>query len=166
MKKNSPQLIKLMMIACLSIPTISMAEEVMTEVPDGTSYQCDAEEFNLMPITTPEDAAISYVSGGVCIDEVELMKSIANNFPLEVVLVEKSDEYEKENYIADVRVVITDTKKEKKFLDVHTDGPFLLVNLPDNRYLITAEHNNVSKEYKVNIDNKKHKRIVFLWPTQ
>lgn len=166
MKKNLSLVIKLLMLTCFSIPTISVAEEAKAGVPDQASYQCDAEEFNLMPTTTPEDAAISYVSGGVCIDEVELMKSIANKFPLEVVLVEKSDEYEKENYIADVRVVITDTKKEKKFLDVHTDGPFLLVNLPDNRYLITAEHRGISKEYKVNIDNKKHKRIVFLWPAQ
>jgi hypothetical protein len=165
MKNNLSKLIKLLMITCLSIPAINMAEEATPAVPDE-KYQCDAEEFNLMPIATQEDATISYVSGGVCIDEVELMKSIANNFPLEIVLVEKSDDYDKENYIADVRVVITDTKKEKKFLDVYTDGPFLLVNLPDNRYLITAAHNGVSKEYKVNIDNKKHKRIVFLWPTQ
>lgn len=166
MNKNLSRLIKLLIIGCITIPTFSMADDVKTGATDAASTQCDADAFNLMPIATPEDAAISYVSGGVCIDEVELMKSIANNFPLEVVLVEKSDEYEKENYIADVRVVITDIKKEKKFLDVHTDGPFLLVNLPDNRYLITAEHNSVSKEYKVNIDNKKHKRIVFLWPAQ
>ncbi len=158
--KNASRLIKLLMITCLSIPALSMAEEAKTT----EEYQCDANEFNLMPIATEEDAAINYVTGGVCIDEAELMKSIANNFPLEIVLVEKSDENEKENYIADVRVVITDTKKEKKFLDVHTEGPFLLVNLPDNRYLVTADHNGVSKEYKVNIDNKKHKRVVFLWP--
>ncbi len=158
--KNASRLIKLLMITCLSIPVLSMAEEAKTT----EEYQCDANEFNLMPIATEEDASINYVTGGVCIDEAELMKSIANNFPLEIVLVEKSDENEKENYIADVRVVITDTKKEKKFLDVHTEGPFLLVNLPDNRYLVTADHNGVSKEYKVNIDNKKHKRIVFLWP--
>ena len=158
--KNVSRLIKLLMITCLSIPAMSMAEGANST----EQYQCDANEFNLMPIATEEDTSINYVTGGVCIDEVKLMKSIANDFPLEIVLVEKSDENEKENYIADVRVVITDTNKEKKFLDVYTEGPFLLVNLPDNKYLITADRNGVSKEYKVNIDNKKHKRVVFLWP--
>ncbi|MFV1923099.1 MAG: hypothetical protein ACMZ63_10925 [Methylotenera sp.] len=163
--KNASLLIKLLIMACLSAPSLALAAEAKSAANNET-YQCDANEFNLMPIGTEEDAAISYVTGGICVDEAEMMKSIANNFPLEIVLVEKSDEYEKENYIADVRVVITDTKKEKKYLDVYTEGPFLLVNLPDNRYLITADHNGVSKEYKVNIDNKKHKRIVFLWPAE
>jgi hypothetical protein len=127
------------------------------------STECSAvEEMNIMPISTG-DEDISYVSGGICLDDVEFMKGIAHQYPLEIVLVEKNDEYQKENYIADVRVIITDIKKEKKFLDVHTEGPFLLVNLPDNKYLITAEFNGNSKEYKAIINNKKHKRVVFLW---
>ncbi len=164
MKTKTSLLMNLFIVSCLSIPAIGLTEEAKPTKADE-AYQCDAEAFNLMPIAQ-EDKAISYVSGGVCIDEVELMKSIANNFPLEIVLVEKVDQNEKENYIADVKVVITDIKKEKKFLDVYTEGPYLLVNLPDNRYLITAAYNGISKEYKVNIDNKKHKRIVFLWSAQ
>ena len=163
--KNASLLIKLLIITCLSTPALALAEEAKPAAKNET-YQCDANEFNLMPITTEEDSAISYVTGGICVDEAEMMKSIANNFQLEIVLVEKSEVNVKENYLADVRVVITDTKKEKKYLDIYTEGPFLLINLPDNRYLVTADHNGVSKEYKVNIDNKKHKRVVFLWPAE
>ncbi|MGJ8620853.1 MAG: hypothetical protein ACSHWN_11025 [Methylophilaceae bacterium] len=168
MKNKAFLIIKLIIVSCLSFSLVGLAKEAKPAVANNTEKmgeQCDAEEFNLMPIAQ-EDVKISYVSGGVCLDEVELMKSIANKFPLEIVLVEKSDKNEKENYIADVKVVITDVKKENKFLDVYTEGPYLLVNLPDNRYLITAQYNGINKEYKVNIDNKKHKRIVFLWSAQ
>jgi hypothetical protein len=165
MKENTSLLIKSIIILNLLIPAFGFADAHKTDHQDKSlnNTECSAvEEMNIMPIST-EDENISYVSGGVCLDDVEFMKGIAHQYPLEIVLVEKNDEYQKENYIADVRVIITDIKKEKKFLDVHTEGPFLLVNLPDEKYLITAEYNGKSREYKAIINNKKHKRVVFLW---
>lgn len=114
------------------------------------------------PITRGE---VSYVSGGICIGGVNQMKSMAKDFPLEVVLVEKSDEYEKENYIADVKVKINDAS-DNLILDVVTEGPFLLVNLPSGNYQISAEYHDVVKSRRVKINKNKHERIVFLWPAQ
>lgn len=139
-------------------PTIT---EEATDV--GSEEECGIDLISPpKPITTGE---VSYVSGGICIGGVNQMKSMAKDFPLEIVLVEKSDEYEKENYIADVKVTINDAS-ESLVLDVVTEGPFLLVNLPSGNYQITAEYHNVVKSRRVKINKNKHERIVFLWPAQ
>ncbi|PCI52840.1 MAG: hypothetical protein COB34_08820 [Methylophilaceae bacterium] len=88
------------------------------------------------------------------------MKSLAKNFPLEIVLVEKMDG--KEVYLADVNINIFDAK-EKLVLNVSTEGPFLLAKLPNGVYQITAEFNAVMKTKRVMINKNKHTRIVFLW---
>ena len=126
------------------------------------------EDFDTLPSKQANSQGeINYVSGGVCIDDVQLMKGIANKFPLEVVLVEKTKDYEKENYLADVKVQIRD-KENTQLLDIYTEGPFLLVNLPNGQYAITAEYNGITKERKVKINKKSHTRVVFRWlePTE
>lgn len=132
---------------------------------DGQLSPCgleqSLEEINQLP--TPEATKVgevSYISGGSCSDSVIQMKGLAKSFPLEVVLVEK--EGSKEVYIADVKIKINDAKNNN-ILEVVTDGAFLLVNLPDGQYEIISEYNLVSQSKRVNINHKKHERIVFLW---
>jgi hypothetical protein len=125
------------------------------------------EDYDALPAKETPQGEISYVSGGTCIDDAQLMKGIANKFPLEVVLVEKTKAYEKENYLADVRVKISNLEN-KPLLDVYTEGPFLLVNLPNGQYLVSAEYTGITKVRKVNIKEKGHARVVFRWeePTE
>jgi hypothetical protein len=103
---------------------------------------------------------ITYVSGGICAEEVNFMKGIARHFPLEVVLVQEHEG--REIYIADVSVSLQNAK-QKQVLDVVTDGPFIFVNLPDGKYTVTASYHGISQTKSVNIAQKKHSRIVFLW---
>lgn len=156
------------MFAGLIISTTSIADTVQPVISEEAADVSSEEECGIdlinppKPITTGE---VSYVSGGICIGGVNQMKSMAKDFPLEIVLVEKSDEYEKENYIADVKVKINDAS-DNLILDVVTEGPFLLVDLPNGNYQITAEYHNVVKSRRVKINKNKHERVVFLWPTQ
>ena len=55
-------------------------------------------------------------------------------------------------------------RKKNTVLDVTTEGPFLLVNLPNGKYVITAEFNSDTKQQKVNVGAKKHQKVVFWWP--
>ncbi len=165
MKLNILYVLSLMVtsLAC-SMPLL--AEEVSSNTADninGSSIDggCSLDAaLSPKPIT---EGNVSYVSGGICIDGVDQMKRMAKDFPLEVVLVQKSAEYEKENYIADVRITIKDAK-DNVVLEVVTEGPFLLVDLPSGSYQMTADFRHNIKSRNIKIDKNKHQRIVFLWP--
>lgn len=107
--------------------------------------------------------SVSYYSGGVGQDEASEMKQLAKNYPLEIVFVQKDTP--KESYIAAVKLQISDAKKNI-VLDITTDGPIFLADLPAGKYLITAEFEQMVKINNVKINAKKHQRIVFLWPMQ
>ena len=128
--------------------------------PCGVAISDEALDL-LPPPKTIKVGEISYISGGICIEGVRYMKHIAKDFPLELVFVEKNED--KEGYIADVKVNISDNNNT--LLEVSVDGPYLLVNLAKGKYLISAEYNGVVKERRVNI-GAKHVRTVFLWPMQ
>jgi hypothetical protein len=109
---------------------------------------------------------VSYISGGVGQDEASEMKQLAKSYPLEIVFVQKANREETdriEEYLAAVKLQIKDAKGSV-VLDITTDGPILLADLPSGNYLIAAEYNNVVKTNRIRISAKKHQRVVFLWP--
>lgn len=159
----------LIISACLS--NFVIAEEVENS-SKNIDYAYDNEAFSpcgvkqsekeLLAAVTPEPAKtaeISYVSGGVCSEEVNFMKGVAQHFPLEIVLVQQANG--KEIYIADVNVSLHNAQQEE-VLYVVTDGPFLFVNLPDGKYTINATYHDIKQTKQVNI-TKKHSRVVMLW---
>lgn len=106
-------------------------------------------------------ANVSYISGGVGESEAEMMRGVAKDYALEIVFVQKSKQ--REVFLADVRVQIEDANKNA-VLNAVTEGPYLFANLPQGKYLVVAEYNGDEKRHWVHIQDKKHQRIVFLWP--
>lgn len=104
---------------------------------------------------------ITYISGGVGKSAAETMRSVAKDYALEVVFVQK--QAQTEEFLAEVNVQIQDAQKNV-VLDVVTDGPYLLVNLPQGRYLVIAEYEGSVKRQWVRIGIKQHKKLVFWWP--
>lgn len=153
------------------LTNLAIAEQVDTS-SQHIDYAYDSEAFStcgvkksekeLLAASTPKPAQkteITYVSGGICAEEVNFMKGIAQHFPLEIVLVQQEEG--KEVYIADVNVSLQNAQQEE-VLSVVTEGPFLFVNLPDGKYTITAIYHDVEQKKQVNI-SKKHSRVVLLW---
>lgn len=162
--------LSVVLITCLLSPMIVLGVDTEIDYPNtGDDFSpcgkaMSFEEINQLPVPEATQVGeVSYISGGSCSDSVRQMKGVAESFPLEIVLVEK--EGSKEVYIADVKVRITDAK-HNDILNVITDGAFLLVNLPDGQYEVTAEYNLVSQNKRVSINHKKHKRVVFLWDNE
>ena len=114
-----------------------------------------------MPMHDMHAGDVSYLTGGIGSSEAESMREAAKDYALEIVFVQKLKQLEE--FISDVKVQIQDAQKNTVF-DVTTEGPFLLVNLPNGKYVITAEFNGDTKQQKVNIGAKKHQKIVFWWP--
>ncbi len=112
----------------------------------------------------PEEAC--YISGGIGSKEVLQFKSHAKEYLLEIVFVQKAeveDNNRIEEYLADVPLQIKDSQGNVA-IDTVSDGPFFLADLPLGKYQITADHDGVIKTNVVKITEKKHQRIVFLWP--
>ena len=114
-----------------------------------------------MPMHDMHAGDVSYLTGGIGSLEAERMREAAKDYALEIVFVQKLKQLEE--FISDVKVQIQDAQKNT-VLDVITEGPFLLVNLPNGKYIITAEFNGDIKQQKVNVAAKKHQKIVFWWP--
>lgn len=117
-----------------------------------------------MPMHNMQDmhaGDVSYRTGGIGSSEAEEMRGAAKDYALEIVFVQKLKQLEE--FLSDVKVKIQDTQNNT-VLDVVTEGPFLLANLPNGKYVITAEFNSVTKQQKVNVGTKKHQKLVFWWP--
>src|SRR5450830_532143 len=77
-----------------------------------------------MPITAGN---VTYLTGGIGDSEAESIRAIAKNYPLEVVFVQKLNQ--QEEFLAEVKVKIQD-QQQNVILDITTEGPYLLANLP------------------------------------
>lgn len=109
---------------------------------------------------------VTYLSGGVGDSEAEAIRAFAKNYALEVVFIQKLKQ--REEFLASVKVQIQD-HHHNIVLDINTEGPYFLANLPAGRYQIIAEHNGDVKQQWLMLSgssNKKaaHKKVVFWWP--
>ncbi len=125
---------------------------------------------DLMP-TVVEAEGIKYITGGVGESESNMMKALAKDYPLEIILVQRSkevknpedEEISKEEYLADIKIQIQDHHLNN-VLDIATDGPYLLADLASGKYRITADHNGSVKQQWVTVDTHNHQKVVFWWP--
>ena len=166
--KTEKTTLHLLAFACLMLSSIAFSQ--VNEITDTTSegiaestIEADTRpDLNALPQPVKHTVGdVSYVSGGVGSDEAIEMKRLARSYKLEIVCVQKVEGID--SYITDVKVQISDTKGNA-VLDIATDGPILLADLPKGKYTISAENNGVIKTNHVVIGSKKHHRLVFVWP--
>ena len=105
---------------------------------------------------------VTYITGGVGETEAAVMRDMAKDYLLEVSFIQKQ-RGQPEEFLANIKVQIQDDQ-QNTVLDITTDGPFLLANLPQGHYLVIAEHKGEVKQQKVSIDIKKHQKMIFNWP--
>ena len=75
-----------------------------------------------------------FVTGGIGLEESELLKQMADKYSLQLVISSRSGAY-----LADTRVTITGANGQK-ILDVPLDAPWLLVDLVPGTYKIFVAH--------------------------
>lgn len=136
-------------------------ETILEDLPESMPSTEPEVLLQKDPLEMQVEGELSYISGGIGQDEATEMRQMAKNYPLEVVFAQKTET--EEGYIAMVKLQISDVKGNI-LLDFFSDGPIFLANLPNGKYLINAEYNNILRSSRVTISNKKHQRVVFLWP--
>ncbi len=141
--------------------SISMGTYAYTVVPEEMIPE-DAAEPDMSAVTPVTVGDVTYLSGGVGKAESVAMRGNAKNYALEVVFVEKSGALEE--YLSEVKLQIQDSSKNT-VLDIDTEGPYFLANLPQGKYQVSAEYNGVVKTQLVTVSKKKHAKLVFWWRT-
>ena len=107
--------------------------------------------------TVKSQGSISYISGGVTLDERDAMKPLAKDYNLRL-----SFALNVGNYVADVKVKVL-SAKGKSVLDVVSDGPWLYANLPAGKYKITAAYDGHAVTKAVSISGKKGASLNYVW---
>lgn len=108
---------------------------------------------------THHSGDITYLSGGIGSDQSSALKSLMHRYPLTLEFVGRHGDY-----LADVPVRIADMHGNT-VLDAQSDGPFMLLRLPDGRYEVTASYDGSTVRRNVNIDSGTHAHDLFVWPT-
>jgi hypothetical protein len=105
---------------------------------------------------------VDYITGGKNAAEADSVKRAAQDFPLELVFVEKDGA--KKERIYDNPVVIRDAIGNVVFAG-RTDGPYFLANLPAGQYTVTTHWDAWTFTRPVTIDANPddRQRVVFEW---
>jgi hypothetical protein len=105
-----------------------------------------------------EYKGISYISGGIGLDERERLTSIGKNYSMKLVFAVKRREY-----LADVRVKIMDNSG-KKVLDAVSEGPWFYADLPTGKFTVSASLSGREKQSTANIvKGKSQTTLRFYW---
>ena len=112
----------------------------------------------LTPVQVNDD--VSYVTGGVGLEESTAIKEMRKQYPLTMVFAETTSDGHNQ-YLFGVEVAIH--RGNDLVFETETDGPYLLVRLPPGTYRITATHNGIPKTRSVTVGTKP-RQVGWTWP--
>lgn len=101
---------------------------------------------------------ITFVSGGVGLDEIDAIKALKPNYNLHLLFAVNSGEY-----LSDIEVAIFD-KKGNAYMQAVSLGSFMLVNLKPGSYYVKAQLDGRAISKKVTITGHKATPLSFIWP--
>ena len=105
-------------------------------------------------------ANVPYVSGGIGIDSIDRLDTMAGQFNLKLVFALKSGEY-----LSDVKVTITDAAG-KAIVDTMSDGPWFLTKLRPGNYQIAASFAGNTERRTVAVGAARLNTVDFRWVSE
>jgi hypothetical protein len=102
---------------------------------------------------------ITYLTGGATHEEANALKRAAQEYPLELVFMERDGRTDK--YLSDMPVRITDANGKVVF-EGQARGPYFLARLPRGRYTVSTRWDAWSFQRHVSI-GRDRQRVVFKW---
>lgn len=119
-------------------------------------YPTFAEHTSITPQTLGD---VTFVSGGVGIDEISQMRALQSDYNLSLLFsVSGTGEY-----LSDVNVVIKDSKNTI-CLETVAQGPMLFARLKPGRYSIQVDNGGSTRTRKVAVAGNKLSKLSFSLP--
>jgi len=129
-------------------------------VGGSTADMTSAGNTNMVGMPqTEQQGDVSFVSGGVGLDESHALRSAAHDWPLSMRFTARSGQY-----LADVHVRISNAHGSD-VLDTTSRGPYMLVRVPPGRYTIHVDHGGVPQTRAVTVGGRGSARASFTWQT-
>ncbi|MEI2635388.1 MAG: hypothetical protein V9E92_00815 [Methylotenera sp.] len=104
------------------------------------------------------EQGIEYVTGGISVDEVDLMNNYIDSFSLRLLFSEGACG----RFITDVNVSIYDSQHSLVF-KLDNAQPQLFVNLPKGNYSVVGNYNGDEQSHKFMLKENEHKKVVLNW---
>ena len=114
------------------------------------------------PTAHQEPRQVDYLNGGVGQEQADLMRQMSDRFPLRFTFTQHNGTYNTDEFIAGVRLRVTDAAG-RTVLDLADQGPIFLLRLPDGTYTVEAEHDGEVKTRRFRIAGDRHQDIGFSW---
>jgi hypothetical protein len=106
----------------------------------GTSRaRADSAQLGIEPVAAKTQEGFPYLTGGISIDERQLMAERDDEYNLKLVFAEKSG-----IYLADVKLGIFD-QKGQQIAAVTAPGPWFYIQLPPGKYDVRASFDGRTK---------------------
>jgi hypothetical protein len=109
------------------------------------------------PLPTQSYEGISYVTGGVGLEEREQISRIGRDYNLKLLFAERSGDY-----LGDVKVVVA-KPAGKTVLETTADGPVLLARLPHGNYRITVSADGKDQVRMAQVPAHGQESMIFRW---
>jgi hypothetical protein len=110
-----------------------------------------------LPPEIKTDQGITYVSGGIGLDERETLRRMGQHYDLRLSFAEKAG-----NYLSDVEVVIKDAGG-KTALEAISQGPWFLAKLPTGQYTIQASMKGKTHQQVARVIAHGQTSLYFYW---
>ena len=103
------------------------------------------------------EGAVSYASGGVGDEERQVFDSMSKDFNLKLTMALSSG-----HFVSDATVQIADSHGHT-ILDVVSNGPLFLAQLPPGSYTISSSLNGKEQKRSVQVSSDKQEQVAFTW---
>ena len=133
-----------------------------SEVTGGTATD-DSSAGNVNGGGLPQiqqQGDVSFVSGGVGLDESKALQSAQSQWPLSLRFTGPGSEF-----LADVQVRIVDAHNNE-VLNTASRGPYMLVKLPPGHYTVYARYKDSEKKQGVTVAGNGKAKADFHWAMQ
>jgi hypothetical protein len=100
---------------------------------------------------------ITYLSGGIGLDEREVLQRIGQDYDLKLGFAEKAG-----NYLSDVEVRIKDAGSNT-ILETISQGPWFFAKLPAGQYTILATTKGITRQHSARVAAHGQTSLYFYW---
>ncbi len=132
----------MLVAAAFALPVAAMAQE------------------SALPLAKTQ-GSITYVTGGIGLDESTALRQEQKNYPLSLLFAEGK----RGAYVANVHVIVKGAGG-KVLVDSPSSGPIMLIRLPPGEYRVSAQLRGEEKQAAVKVPDKGTASYTFSWPSQ